>query len=134
MSILPFRRQQSLFDWRDIEELGDLHRLQLVLDYLPDEDLMLELESERGPRGRDDYPVRAMWNSLLAMVVFEHVSVESLRRELSRNAQMRWVCGFSGSRVPSASAYSRFLVRLQSHIPEVKSMFSSLAEMRACPI
>jgi len=129
MSILPFRRQQSLFSWQDIEELGDLRRLQLVLDHLPDEDLMLELESERGPRGRDDYPVRAMWNSLLAMVVFDHVSVESLRRELSRNAQMRWVCGFSGSRAPSASAYSRFLGRLQSHIPEVESMFSSLAEM-----
>ena len=129
MSILPFRRQQSLFDWRDIEELGDLRRLQLVLDHVPDEALMLQLESERGRRGRDDYPVRAMWNSLLAMVVFEHISVASLRRELSRNAQMRWLCGFTGSRVPSASSYSRFLVGLQSHIREVEGIFSSLTQM-----
>ena len=80
MNILPVWRQQSLFSWQDIEELGDLRRLQLVLDHLPDEDLMLELESERGSRGRDDYPVRAMCNSLLAMVVFDHVSIQSLRR------------------------------------------------------
>jgi len=49
---------------------------------------------ERRDRGRDDYPVRAMWNSLIAGVVFEHPSIASLRRELRRNAQLRQVCGF----------------------------------------
>ncbi len=34
-----------------------------------------------------------------------------------------------GSRVPSASAYSRFLLSLQSHIPEVEGIFSSLVDM-----
>ena len=62
------------------------------------------------------------------MVVFEHVSVLNLRRELSRNAQMRWLCGFSGSRVPSVSAYSRFLLRLHAHIPEVEGIFSFLEQ------
>ncbi len=51
---------------------------------LPDEDLMEKLEKQRG-RGRDDDPVRAIWNSILAGVVFQHTSVESLRRELERN-------------------------------------------------
>ena len=37
---------------------------------------MLKLEKQRG-NGRNDYPVRAMWNSLVAMVVFEHPSVQS---------------------------------------------------------
>jgi len=32
---------------------------------MPDEDLMRRLERERG-FGRDDYPVRAMWNGILA--------------------------------------------------------------------
>lgn len=90
MATLP---QRQLFCWNEIDELGDLHRLRLVLESLPDERLMAALERRRG-RGRDDYPIRAMWNSLLAGIVFQHASVEQLRRELSRNAQLRWLCGF----------------------------------------
>ena len=87
------RIQQSLFSWQDVEALGDLKRLQLVLSALPDEPLMRALEADRG-KGRDDYPIRAVWNSLLAGVVFGHESVESLRRELLRNGQLRVLCGF----------------------------------------
>ena len=85
--------QKRLFGWEEIEELGDLKRLKLVLEHLPDERLMRVLEEERG-RGRDEYPVRAVWNSVLAGVVYEHVSVGSLRRELKRNGHLRQVCGF----------------------------------------
>ena len=85
--------QKRLFGWEEIEELGDLQRLKLVLDSIPDEELMRVLEQERD-RGRNEYPVRAVWNSVLAGVVYEHVSVESLRRELKRNAQLRELCGF----------------------------------------
>ncbi len=86
MSIIP---QQTLFVWDDeIENLGDLERLRLVIEYIPDEELMQMLEKQRG-KGRDDYPVRAMWNSILAGVVYQHPSIESLRRELARNGQLR---------------------------------------------
>lgn len=78
--------QKKLFGWKEIEDLGDLERLYLVLNYLPDEKLMRVLEEERD-KGRDDYPVRAIWNSILAGVVYEHRSVQSLRRELKRNGQ-----------------------------------------------
>jgi hypothetical protein len=71
--------QPLLFAWEEIEELGDLSRLTLLLDNLPDEELMQKLEAARG-NGRDDYPVRAMWNSLLAGVVLQHASIESLSR------------------------------------------------------
>lgn len=87
MAIIP---QQSLFVWSEIENLGDLERLRLVLEYMPDEDLMQKLESERG-KGRDDYPVRAMWNSILAGVVYQHPSIESLWLESSRNRQLRFM-------------------------------------------
>jgi hypothetical protein len=40
----------------------------MVLRVIPDEALMRRLEEVRG-KGRDDYPVRAEWNSLLAGVV-----------------------------------------------------------------
>lgn len=59
MAIIP---QVSMFSWEnDIENLGDNERLRFVLEHMPDEALVEELEKERG-RGRDDYPVRAMWN------------------------------------------------------------------------
>ena len=74
MAIIP---QKQLFSWKEIENLGDLSRLRLVLDYLPDEPLMRALESQRA-KGRDEYPVRAVWNSILAGIVFQHNSVESL--------------------------------------------------------
>ena len=51
--------QGQLFSWREIDDLGDLERLCLVLEHLPDEALMRHLEEDRG-RGRDDYPVRAV--------------------------------------------------------------------------
>ena len=78
--------QKQLFVWNDLENLGDLERLKLVLDYIPDEQLVTKLEEQRN-KGRDKYPVRAVWNSILAGEVYQHVSIESLRRELLRNAQ-----------------------------------------------
>lgn len=101
--------QDDLFGWEEIHELGDLQRLVLALKSLPDESLMLALERDRR-RGRDDYPIRAVWNSIVAGIVFEHCSIQSLRRELLRNAQLRVVCGFDVTRgeqaVPPAHATS----------------------------
>ena len=128
MAIIP---QKSLFSWKEIEALGDLERLRLVLAYLPDEPLMQVLEAERG-KGRDDYPVRAVWNSLLAGVVYQHVSVESLRRELLRNGQLRDQCGFDpvrgGAAVPPPWAYTRFLEGLFRHAELIDAMFDELVE------
>ena len=44
--------------------------------------------------GRDDYPVRAMWNALLAGSVFQHESPESLLRELRATPILMDACGF----------------------------------------
>jgi hypothetical protein len=129
MAIIP---QKQLFKWDEVEELGDLERLKLVIDYLPDEELMQALENERA-NGRNDYPVRAVWNSVLAGIVFQHPTIESLRRELSRNAQLRQVCGFDITLgvegVPSSSAYTRFLRRLMTHQKELDEMFDNLVRM-----
>ncbi len=50
----------------------------------PDEQLVQYLEVMRR-QGRDDYPVATMWNAVLAGVVFQHLSIESLIREFGRN-------------------------------------------------
>lgn len=128
MAIIP---QKQLFSWTEIEALGDLDRLRLVLHHLPDESLMRTLERRRG-NGRDDYPIRAVWNSILAGVVYQHPSVESLRRELLRNAQLRLMCGFDACRadgaVPPSWAYTRFLKRLMAHQEEIDRLFDRLVE------
>jgi hypothetical protein len=129
MAIIP---QRNLFSWKEIENLGDLERLRLVIRHLPDERLMRLLEVERA-KGRDDYPVRAVWNTVLAGVVYQHVSIESLRRELLRNAQLRQMCGLdpllvAEKAVPPSSVYTRFLRKLMRHQAEIEAMFDGLVE------
>jgi len=85
--------QRSLFTWNAIEAKSDLERFYLVRDNLPDEQIVIALEKNRG-KGRDDFAVRAMWNSMLAGIVFQHGSIESLIRELSRNPSLLEACGF----------------------------------------
>ena len=90
MATIP---QSNLFSWEAVEARSDLDRFYLVCEHLPDERIVQELEALRG-RGRNDFPVRAMWNALLAGIVFQHPSIESLRRELSRNPSLLAACGF----------------------------------------
>jgi len=128
MAVIP---QQWLYKWTDVDGLGDLERLDLLMKNLPDEKLMRTLERERD-KGRDDYPVRPTWNSILAGIVFGHKSIQDLRRELSRNGQLRELCGFNPllveKAVPSPSAYTRFLKRLLAHADLVGEMFDTLVE------
>jgi hypothetical protein len=128
MAIIP---QPQLFSWEQVDASSDLDRLHMTLASLPDEALMQHLETARKGR-RDDYPIRPVWNSVIAGIVFEHDGVESLRRELARNAELRQACGFDifkgQQAVPSASAYSRFLKRLFQHQAEIDAMFGELVE------
>jgi hypothetical protein len=130
MAILPY---QQLFVWSDIEELGDLERLRLVLKVLPDEELMQKLERIRGRSGVDKYPIRAVWNSIIAGIVFQHPTIESLRRELKRNPLLRQLCGFNlffgNNTVPGSSCYSRFFRRLGEHTKELEEIFQSLVSI-----
>lgn len=127
MAIIP---QKSLFSYKEVGNLDDLERLSLLLRYLPDEKLMRALQSRRG-NGRDDYPVRAIWNSVLAGIVYQHPSIESLRRELSRNGQLRDLCGFDPCRfyaVPSSNAYSNFLKLLIEEQEKIDAIFYDLVD------
>jgi hypothetical protein len=122
-------RERSLFSWRNIEAASDLDRLRLVLSALPDERLVCSLERRRG-KGRDDYPIRPMWNVVIAGIVFQHPSAASLLRELCRNAQLRELCGFDpllgAQAVPTDEAMSRFLALVMTAQQEVEEMFHEL--------
>jgi hypothetical protein len=123
--------QQKIFSWKDVEESGELERLRMVMEALPDDGLMKALEAERKGR-RDDYPIRAVWNSILAGVVYQHQSIESLRRELLRNGELRGACGFDpvlGEKaVPSKDAYSFMLKKLMKRREDTDRMFDELIQ------
>ena len=141
--------QISLFDDTQNENLGDLERLQKVFDNLPDEKLIQKLKEKRG-KGRNEWPVEAMWNSLIASFIFDHDSIASLLRELNRNSQLRIICGFQphiysvltdrkdeyGKRIresryklaPTASAYTNFLNNLKECEDELREMFDTLVK------
>jgi hypothetical protein len=123
--------EQNLFSWQEVDAKSDLQRLKNMLQVIPDEKMMKVLELKRG-QGRDDYPIRAIWNSILAGVIDEHKSVESLRRELKRNPGLRDLCGFDPflgeAAVPSPRAYSEFLKKLLRDREWIEGIFDELVE------
>lgn len=123
--------QQKIFSWKDVEASGELERLRMVIEAIPDDGLMKALEAERKGR-RDDYPIRPLWNSILAGIVYQHVTIESLRRELLRNGELREACGFDpafGERaVPTKDAYSSMLRKLMKKQELIDGMFDGVVE------
>lgn len=118
MAILP---EKKLFGYKEVQELGDLKRLQLVLDNLDDEFLIKKLEKNR-KYGRDDYPVRGMFNAVIAGKLYEHPTSASLIRELARNGQLREMCGLT--KAPTSSAFSRFLSTLMNYQGDIEKLFN----------
>ena len=124
--------QINMFDYCEIEKLGDLERLFLAFEGIDDEKLMEKLENKR-KNGRDDYPVRVMWNLLIAMIMFGHKTVESFRRELSRNSQLRKICGIRDWKhkkhlVPPSRVFSGFIKTLSEEAEEISEIFNVQVE------
>ena len=80
-----------LFSWNNVEQLPEFQRLKRVLDNLPCEVLLEALQQQRG---RDDFPLQAMWLATIARIVFQHGSIEHLVHELHRNLGLLQFCGF----------------------------------------
>jgi hypothetical protein len=123
MAVIP---QKTLFRHMRIEELGDLSGLVPAIGDIPDKALMTTLGNERG-HGRDDYPVRPMWNPMPAGVIFRHPTNASPIGELKRNGQLRAVCGFNG-KMPGKHNYGRFLKPLLLHQDEIDDMSNLTVE------
>jgi hypothetical protein len=102
----------------EVDELGELERLVLIIEHLPEEKLVRTMELERF-RGRNDYPARTVWNPILAGIVDPHPTMASLRRELQRTGQLRQICGhdlwLGMKAVPTDSFDSRSLRRLMDN-------------------
>ena len=125
--------QISAFDYSEIEILGDLERCKLLIDNVPDEKIVDKLIKIRG-KGRNEYPVIAVWNSILIMPLLECSTIEQLRRELSRNRDLRKLCGFhdedyyygKNKLVPPPKAYTNMIKNLKNIEPMLKECFNEL--------
>lgn len=125
--------QQSIFDYTKIEILGDLERCKLLIENVPDEEIVKELKKMRG-KGRNEYPVDSVWNALLVMPLLECSTVEQLRRELSRNSDLRRICGFDDmdyyfgkcKLVPPAKAFTNMMNNLKKIEHKLKECFYEL--------
>lgn len=127
--------QISIFDYSEIEILGDLERCKLLIENVPDEKIVNKLIEIRG-KGRNDYPVIPLWNAFLIMPLLECSTVEQLRRELSRNRDLRKLCGFDDYNyyfgktklVPPPKAFTNMQKNLQKIEPMLKECFNELRE------
>ncbi len=125
--------QLSTFDYEEIEILGDLERCKLLIDNVPDEKIVNKLLEIRG-KGRNDYPIIPLWNSILIMPLIECSTVEQLRRELSRNSDLRKLCGFNDADyyygkcklVPPPKAYTNLFKNLKKIETLLKECFNEL--------
>ena len=105
----------------------------MLLDNVPYEEIVNKLCEIRG-KGRNDYPIEAVWNSILITPLIECSSVEQLRRELSRNRDLRRMCGFNDANyyygkcklVPPPKAYSNMISNLKKIEPMLKECFYEL--------
>lgn len=123
--------KSSLFSWKDVERSSDRTRFKNLLNSTEDRDLIISLYEDRKGR-RNDYPVEAMWNSVLAQIIFAVPTVAALIRELKRNAELREVCGFDPllkeDAVPTKDAYYRFFKNLSKHLKFIEEIFHANIE------
>lgn len=109
----------TLWETFEPEEAPGLVEVKDFLSVLTrfDEGLVQELERERG-KGRDDYPVRALWNTTVMMALLGHGKFSRVLGELQRNQTMAHMLGYrvQGGRVkvPKNWVISRFWTKLKT--------------------
>ena len=121
--------QPFLFKWDAVDSASDIDRFTLAIHNMPDDKIIAELIRIRG-NGRNEFPIRPMWNAMIAGIVFQHPTAAALLRELRRNGQLRDACGLHPllgvAAVPDQTNMSRFLTNVIALEPMIREMFDSL--------
>jgi len=116
--------QISLFDnTEEYDKLGDLERVKLVLDNIPDEELLRKMRRDKGIGGRKGIPLEVCMNIYWSKEVIPHKKMSDMLRELSRNSQLRKVCGIQNDYIPTKDVMSRFTKKLKKHKDDIKEIF-----------
>lgn len=121
---------KPLFAWDCLDDSPSLRTVRDFLASIPDSDLLADLRASRG-KGRDDYPVSALWGTLLLTIALRHVTIENCLGELRRNEGLRRLIGIeSEEHVPKKWNMSRFLQVLgrERHRPALRAIFDSMIQ------
>jgi len=121
---------KPLFAWDCLEDSPSLATVKAFLDAVPDARLLETLRQYRG-RGRNDYPVSALWGVVLLRTALRHVTFEATLGELGRNEALRRLIGIEDEEhVPKAWNISRFLEVLgqEPHFSEVRRIFDTMVQ------
>ncbi len=107
--------------WENYLDHCELERLRGIFTQLDFSETVCQIRIHRNRKGRQDWPIEAMLQALFAMIVLQHRSVASFRRELKRNPTLMIALGFELKpaadcdrepfvhyKVPSDGAFSRF--------------------------
>jgi hypothetical protein len=122
--------QKPLFAWDCLEDHPVLATIKQLLETIPDGKLMEGLEVARG-KGRNDYPVRALWGVVLLTIALRHTGFEACLGELRRNPTLAKLIGLdSAAAIPKGWNLSRFLDVLgqEPHRLELEAMFNQMIQ------
>ena len=116
--------QISIFDNTEVyDNLGDLERVKLILDNIPDEQLLETIRKNKDAKGRKSIALEALINIYWAKKILQHRTMEQMLRELRRNSQLRKICGLQNEEVPSKYAMTRFMKKLKKYREKLKEIF-----------
>jgi hypothetical protein len=118
---------KPLFAWDALEDSPSLQSLRVLLESIPDHELLNSLRAARG-KGRDDYPVEVLWGTLVLAIALRHVSIDACLEELRRNPALRLLLGIEEEdRVPGPDNMSRFLATLgeEPHLNHLRRIFDT---------
>ena len=118
---------KPLFAWDALEDSPSLQSLRALLEAIPDHPLLESLRAARG-KGRDEYPVEALWGTLVLAIALRHVSIEACLEELRRNPALRLLIAIEREdRVPGPDNMSRFLATLgeEPHPGHLRRIFDA---------
>lgn len=121
---------KPLFAWDCLNDSPDLATVRDFLHALPDGPLLGSLRRFRG-KGRDDYPVTALWGVVVLTPLLRHVTTEACLAELRRNAGLRQLIGIEREdQVPKKWNISRFQAVLgsQPHLTLLNDMFNVMVQ------
>jgi Transposase DDE domain/Transposase domain (DUF772) len=118
---------KPLFAWDALEDSPSLQSLRVLLESIPDHQLLESLRTARG-KGRDEYPVEVLWGTLVLAIALRHVSIDACLEELRRNPALRLLLGIEGEeKVPGPDNMSRFLATLgeEPHLGHLRRIFDT---------
>jgi hypothetical protein len=121
---------KPLFPWDMLEDSPSLQSVRALLEAIPDHALLESLRDARG-KGRDDFPIPALWGTLLLSIILRHVSINACLEELQRNGALRLLIGIEAEGdVPGPDNISRFLTVLgeEPHLRLLRGIFDVMVK------